>query len=165
MYYIVSNELYHHGIRGQKWGVRRFQNEDGSLTPRGEKRYGPEGTSSSKYKADAARQKGIDERKQSKEKYLENRTGINRKIHSKAYDLGSKKSQGKIIAGGILKTMGVLTLSTVAASVVSQKMTENGNYGGASAAGFALSAIGAAAAASIMSSHITASVQKGRGKI
>ena len=26
------NELYHHGIKGQKWGVRRFQNEDGSLT-------------------------------------------------------------------------------------------------------------------------------------
>lgn len=32
-------ELYHHGIKGQQWGVRRFQNEDGSLTPDGEKRY------------------------------------------------------------------------------------------------------------------------------
>lgn len=36
---IFSNELYHHGIKGQKWGVRRFQNEDGSLTPEGRKRY------------------------------------------------------------------------------------------------------------------------------
>ena len=35
-----SDELYHHGIKGQKWGVRRFQNKDGSLTPSGEKRYG-----------------------------------------------------------------------------------------------------------------------------
>ena len=30
--------LAHHGIKGQKWGIRRFQNEDGSLTPAGEKR-------------------------------------------------------------------------------------------------------------------------------
>lgn len=34
------DELYHHGIKGQKWGVRRYQNEDGSLTPEGMKRYG-----------------------------------------------------------------------------------------------------------------------------
>ena len=37
---VRSDELYHHGIKGQKWGVRRFQNKDGSLTPAGEKRYG-----------------------------------------------------------------------------------------------------------------------------
>lgn len=31
--------LVHHGIKGQRWGVRRFQNEDGSLTPAGVRRY------------------------------------------------------------------------------------------------------------------------------
>ena len=36
---IVNDELYHHGIKGQKWGIRRYQNEDGSLTPEGMKRY------------------------------------------------------------------------------------------------------------------------------
>lgn len=34
-----SDELAHHGILGQKWGIRRYQNKDGSLTPAGEKHY------------------------------------------------------------------------------------------------------------------------------
>lgn len=33
------DELYHYGVKGQKWGVRKYQNADGSLTPRGRKRY------------------------------------------------------------------------------------------------------------------------------
>ena len=36
---IGSDELYHHGIKGQKWGRRRYQNKDGSLTAEGRKRY------------------------------------------------------------------------------------------------------------------------------
>lgn len=33
------NELYHHGVKGQKWGVRKYQYADGTLTPAGKKRY------------------------------------------------------------------------------------------------------------------------------
>lgn len=32
--------LMHHGIKGMKWGVRRYQNEDGTLTEEGKKKYG-----------------------------------------------------------------------------------------------------------------------------
>lgn len=35
-----NNELYHYGKKGMRWGIRRYQNKDGSLTPAGKKRYG-----------------------------------------------------------------------------------------------------------------------------
>jgi len=40
---MYSDELMHYGRKGQKWGVRLFQNKDGSLTPAGRIRYGKNG--------------------------------------------------------------------------------------------------------------------------
>lgn len=48
--------LMHHGIKGQKWGVRRFQNEDGSLTSAGKERYNRALERSKKYGEKADRQ-------------------------------------------------------------------------------------------------------------
>ena len=52
------SDLRHHGIKGQKWGVRRFQNSDGSLTAAGRKRYG-DGESSYDYGKDSGGRKVV----------------------------------------------------------------------------------------------------------
>lgn len=45
---VVGEDICHHGIKGQKWGVRRYQNEDGSLTSAGIKRYANKNLSEAK---------------------------------------------------------------------------------------------------------------------
>lgn len=40
MKYSTASYLMHYGVNGQKWGVRRYQNPDGSLTPEGKEHYG-----------------------------------------------------------------------------------------------------------------------------
>ena len=58
-------ELYlaHHGIKGQQWGVRRYQNPDGTLTEAGKKRYGDAVESTPRHKPSEARKKAQEEEK------------------------------------------------------------------------------------------------------
>lgn len=47
---VYEDYLAHHGIKGQKWGVRRYQNEDGTLTSSGRQRYGESSNGGNKKK-------------------------------------------------------------------------------------------------------------------
>ena len=85
--------LIHHGIKGQKWGIRRFQNKDGSLTPAGKKRVSKlesqyMALTGKKINSQSAKPKTIEERTkelQSQKAYLQTQKDIldlNRQIAS-----------------------------------------------------------------------------------
>ena len=57
--FISENELYHWGVKGMHWGVRRYQNKDGTLTPAGKKRLSKEASNYYKKEADKREQSGI----------------------------------------------------------------------------------------------------------
>ena len=88
--YVSVYELQHHGIKGQKWGVRRFQNEDGSLTNAGKKRYDD---NSKEYK--------IPEKK-SKHRI---------KLETKYTNKGFSKEDAELLANGRIKTEKILAVT------------------------------------------------------
>ena len=98
---VYDGEIYHHGVKGMKWGVRRYMNEDGTLTDAGKKRYrnanktvmkaDPYEVSKKTIKALPRKQRKDTERyvKDSKKSYLES--------GKKAYkDMGGRKGRLRI---------------------------------------------------------------------
>lgn len=80
-----EDELYHHGILNQRWGIRRFQNKDGSLTPEGRLRYSKSHGKKNAFKIAKQRKKEKDreEKRVAKEAVKELRT--QKKGHSPDY--------------------------------------------------------------------------------
>ena len=80
-----SQSLSHHGILGMKWGIRRYQNEDGTLTEAGKQRYHTDKKFAEKYDADnAKRQKiaNINKRQAGKYTYVSKSADVNNRHHN-----------------------------------------------------------------------------------
>lgn len=96
MYYVVSNELYHHGILGQKWGVRRFQNQDGSYTAAGKERYGIEDGKRRSLKSYALEYK---DRRENKNRYT--RMKKNQNLDTMSFDEMKRLQEREALKGQI----------------------------------------------------------------
>ena len=85
---LSNDELKHHGIKGMRWGIRRYQNKDGSYTAEGRERYGINNPLKNRYSKDV--QRGRVDHNNPDHPDLKKGTRLYR-ISSKESDLGNKR--------------------------------------------------------------------------
>ena len=104
------DELYHHGIKGRRWGVRRFQNEDGSLTPAGERRYN-----------DSDNNNALKVKKKSKHRL---RLEENYKARGMTLEQAEAAAKKRIRTERIIAAAGAITLTACAAYLAKDKIKD-----------------------------------------
>lgn len=105
------DELYHHGVKGMKWGVRRYQNKDGTLTSAGKKHYNKVENKEIK----KARKQDVKNRRKLSDADLKKK--IERlQTEKKFKDLTNDDiSPGKTMASNILRSAGTKVLTAAVA--------------------------------------------------
>lgn len=112
----MENELYHYGVMGMKWGVRRYQNKDGTLTAAGKKQ--KKKTLSADDKEKARRKSDLKKRRTMSDADIKKR--IERMKLEKEFKNLTKEdiSPGKKYVGEIMSSAGKKALSVVAAGAM-----------------------------------------------
>lgn len=128
----MEDELYHFGVKGMKWGVRRYQNEDGSLTSLGKKRdkmlsdrktAKKRSTTSNMVKAEYSRREFEDAKTRLKLENQKKKSKRQQDLEKKYIDQGFAKDEAEIKAYNraktetILKVAGGIALASAAAYV------------------------------------------------
>lgn len=128
----MDDELYHFGVKGTKWGVRRYQNEDGSLTSLGKKRdkmlsdrktAKKHSTTSNMVKAEYSRREFEDAKTRLKLENQKKKSKRQQDLEKKYIDQGFAKDEAEIKAYNraktetILKVAGGIALASAAAYV------------------------------------------------
>lgn len=117
-YNYSDKELYHHGILGMKWGVRRFQNKDGTLTPQGRIRYYEDARN--RKNDDLTKALAKEDAARYQKRYGEN--AIRKVENNTAVDVANSNKRHNIAAGAAL-VAGVLATAAVAGPVFNSAFT------------------------------------------
>lgn len=124
---VNSEELKHYGIKGQKWGKRRYQNADGSLTPAGKERYGSKEDFEKQYPEDV--KKSINKAKSGLNKasgVVDKAKDSNAKKVKKAQEEQIKRDVAKMSDQELQKIVNRLNMEERYKQVMNSRAAENG---------------------------------------
>ena len=108
------DELYHYGVLGMKWGVRRYQNKDGSLTTKGKKRYSSDASKSDKKEDTKPKKKSISEMSDEELSKAIKRLEIEKRYRDLTKESRqSEISKGRAFANRVIEKIGENTLTNL----------------------------------------------------